>query len=49
VLPGAPTIYTGLLDHPSRGAFDLSSLRLAVTGAADVRRRRYSTRARRCG
>ena len=36
VLPGAPTIYAGLLEHPSRGAFDLSSLRLAVTGAADV-------------
>jgi len=36
VLPGAPTIYVSILDHPSRGAFDLSSLRLAVTGAADV-------------
>jgi HIP---CoA ligase len=36
VLPGAPTLYQTLLDHPSRGAFDLSSLRLAVTGAADV-------------
>ena len=36
VLPGAPTIYVSILDHPSRGSYDLSSLRLAVTGAADV-------------
>jgi acyl-CoA synthetase (AMP-forming)/AMP-acid ligase II len=36
VLPGAPTIYATILDHPERGACDLSSLRLAVTGAADV-------------
>lgn len=36
VLPGPPTIYQTLLDHPSRGDFDLSSLRFAVTGAAIV-------------
>ena len=36
VLPGPPTIYATILDHPERGARDLSSLRLAVTGAADV-------------
>jgi acyl-CoA synthetase (AMP-forming)/AMP-acid ligase II len=36
VLPGPPTIYVSILDHPGRGAFDLSSLRLAVTGAAEV-------------
>jgi HIP---CoA ligase len=36
VLPGPPTLYTSILDHPERGARDLSSLRLAVTGAADV-------------
>ncbi len=36
VLPGAPTIYQLILDHPARASFDLSSLRLAVTGAADV-------------
>src|SRR5208282_309601 len=36
VLPGAPTIYTSLLDHPERTTRDLSSLRLAVTGAAVV-------------
>ena len=36
VLPGAPTIYQSLLDHPDRDAHDLSSLRVAVTGAADI-------------
>ena len=36
VLPGAPTIYQSILDHPDRGAHDLSSLRVAVTGAADI-------------
>jgi acyl-CoA synthetase (AMP-forming)/AMP-acid ligase II len=36
VLPGAPTIYQSILDHPGRGERDLSSLRLAVTGAATV-------------
>ncbi|MFE6361061.1 FadD3 family acyl-CoA ligase [Streptomyces sp. NPDC057806] len=36
VLPGPPTLLQSLLDHPSRGAFDLSALRLVVTGAAVV-------------
>ncbi|MCB0930048.1 MAG: 3-((3aS,4S,7aS)-7a-methyl-1,5-dioxo-octahydro-1H-inden-4-yl)propanoate--CoA ligase FadD3 [Mycobacterium sp.] len=36
VLPGPPTIYQMLLDHPRRGDHDLSSLRFAVTGAATV-------------
>ena len=36
VLPGAPTIFTSLLDAPDRGDFDLSSLRLSITGAAVV-------------
>ncbi len=36
MLPGAPTIYRSLLDHPDRAAADLSSLRVAITGAADV-------------
>ncbi|MFB4319111.1 FadD3 family acyl-CoA ligase [Actinomadura sp. 21ATH] len=36
VLPGPPTIYTSLLESPDRAKRDLSSLRLAVTGAADV-------------
>jgi acyl-CoA synthetase (AMP-forming)/AMP-acid ligase II len=36
VLPGPPTIYRTLLDHPARDDYDLSSLRFAVTGAATV-------------
>ena len=36
VLPGPPTIYQTLLDHPARNDYDLSSLRFAVTGAAIV-------------
>jgi acyl-CoA synthetase (AMP-forming)/AMP-acid ligase II len=36
VLPGAPTIYQSILDFPDRDRYDLSSLRLAVTGAADI-------------
>ena len=36
VLPGPPTIYQTLLDHPKRGDYDLTALRFAVTGAAVV-------------
>ncbi len=37
VLPGAPTLYQSLLDaHDARKAHDIASLRLAVTGAADI-------------
>jgi acyl-CoA synthetase (AMP-forming)/AMP-acid ligase II len=36
VLPGAPTIFQTILDSPDRNAYDLSSLRFAVTGAAVV-------------
>ena len=36
MIPGPPTIYQSLLAHPKRAEFDLSSLRLAVTGAAPV-------------
>ena len=36
VLTGAPTIFQTLLDEPARGDYDLSSLRVAVTGAAVV-------------
>ena len=36
MLPGAPTIYQSILDHPRVDAFDMSTLRLAVTGAAAV-------------
>lgn len=36
VLPGAPTVYRSILDHAERERFDLGSLRVAVTGAADI-------------
>lgn len=36
VLPGPPTIYLSILDVADRTVYDLSSLRLAVTGAAVV-------------
>ncbi len=36
VLPGPPTLYQSILDHPDRGAHRLSTLRVAVTGAADI-------------
>jgi acyl-CoA synthetase (AMP-forming)/AMP-acid ligase II len=36
VLPGPPTLYQSMLDHPGRAGYDLSSLRIAVTGAADI-------------
>jgi acyl-CoA synthetase (AMP-forming)/AMP-acid ligase II len=36
VLPGAPTLYQSILDHPDRSRYDLSTLRVAVTGAADI-------------
>jgi len=36
VLPGAPTIYQSILDCPDRDRYNLASLRLAVTGAADI-------------
>jgi acyl-CoA synthetase (AMP-forming)/AMP-acid ligase II len=36
MLPGPPSIYQTILDHPQLESFDLSSLRLAVTGAAAV-------------
>lgn len=36
VLPGPPTIYQSILDFPDRGKYRLSSLRVAVTGAAPV-------------
>ena len=34
--PGAPSLYEMILAHPARGDYDLSSLRLGVTGAAPV-------------
>ena len=36
VLPGPPTLLQGILNHPDRTAYDLSSLRLTVTGAAAI-------------
>ena len=36
VLPGPPTLLQGIVDFPDRATYDLSSLRLTVTGAAPV-------------
>ena len=36
VLPGPPTLYQTILNHPDRDRHDLSSLRLSVTGAAAI-------------
>lgn len=36
VMPGAPTIFQTLLAHPKRGEFDISSLRVATTGATTI-------------
>ena len=35
-LPGPPTMFTAVLDHPSRGTRDLSSLHHAFIGAATI-------------
>ena len=36
VMPGPPTLFQSILAHPDRARFDLSSLRLATTGAAVI-------------
>jgi acyl-CoA synthetase (AMP-forming)/AMP-acid ligase II len=36
MLPGPPTLYMSILNHPDRDKYDLSSLRLSVTGAAAI-------------
>jgi HIP---CoA ligase len=36
VLAGPPTLFQSVLDHPDRERFDVSSLQIAVTGAADI-------------
>ncbi len=36
MLPGPPTVFQSILNHPEFASFDLSSLRLSVTGAATV-------------
>jgi acyl-CoA synthetase (AMP-forming)/AMP-acid ligase II len=34
--PSTPTLFQAILDHPRRGRYDLSSLRVATIGAADI-------------
>ena len=34
--PGAPTLFQSILDHPERDLYDISSLRVATIGAADI-------------
>lgn len=36
ILPGPPTLYLSLLAHPKLESYDLSSLRVAVTGASTI-------------
>jgi acyl-CoA synthetase (AMP-forming)/AMP-acid ligase II len=36
VLMGSPTLFFDILDHPDRGTFDLSSLRVGHTGSSNV-------------
>jgi acyl-CoA synthetase (AMP-forming)/AMP-acid ligase II len=36
VLPGAPTLYQSILAHPDLPKYDISNLRLAVTGASAI-------------
>src|SRR3954451_10800969 len=36
VIPGAPTLYATFLEHPKLSSYDISSVRLAVTGASVV-------------
>jgi acyl-CoA synthetase (AMP-forming)/AMP-acid ligase II len=36
VIPGPPTIFHGMLQHPDLARFDLSSLRLGITGGSVV-------------
>lgn len=36
VLPGPPTLYFSMLEHPRRESADLGSLRIAVTGASSI-------------
>lgn len=36
MLPGPPTMFQSILDHPTRSNYDLSSVRTSVTGAAVV-------------
>ena len=49
VLPGAPTLFQSILNLPDRADLDLSSLRLAITGAAVVPVEMIRADARRAG
>jgi len=42
VIPGAPTIFTTLINHPRRTEYDLSSLRFSIAGAATVPERLFA-------
>lgn len=35
LLPGPPTLFQSILDHPDRASFDLSSLRVGTSGSAN--------------
>ena len=35
-LPATPTVYQSILDYPDRDKYDISTLRFAVTGGADI-------------
>ncbi|MGB3723012.1 MAG: long-chain fatty acid--CoA ligase [Pacificimonas sp.] len=35
-LPGVPTMYQAMLDHPNIGSFDLTSLRICISGGAPM-------------
>lgn len=36
IFPGAPTIYIGLLNHPDRNKYDLSSIEACISGSAPL-------------
>jgi long-chain acyl-CoA synthetase len=36
VMPGVPTMYTAILDHPKIADFDLSSIRICISGGAPM-------------
>ena len=36
VMPGVPTIYTAMLNHPKIRSFDLSSLKFCISGGAGL-------------
>ncbi len=36
IMPGVPTMYTALLDHPKINSFDLKSIRVCISGGAPM-------------